>query len=214
MSKTPQHPLSGRGAEAVRNDQRILDSARAVFLANPDAPITAVAKHAGVGISALYSRYGSKDELLRKLCRDGLELFVSETEAALARARAGEDHWTVFADLMLRLTDADTTAMTVALAGKFAPTEDMFALGDYSNKVLGELYALVHDALRPDLDVLDVSFVLEMLTVVKGTAAERTSELRHRYLALILDGIRARDGQKLPGPPPSWQELSGRWVPR
>jgi AcrR family transcriptional regulator len=214
VSKTPQHPLSGRGAEATRNDRRILDSARAVFLANPDASITAVAKQAGVGISALYSRYGSKDELLRKLCRDGLALFVSETEAALARARAGEDHWTVFADLMRRLTDADTTAMTVALAGKFAPTEDMFALGDYSNKVLGELFTLVHDALRPDLDVLDVSFVLEMLTVVKGAAAERTSELRHRYLALILGGIRARDGQELPGPPPGWPELSGRWVPK
>ena len=28
-------------------------TARAVFVANPDAPIAAVAKHAGVGISAL-----------------------------------------------------------------------------------------------------------------------------------------------------------------
>ena len=51
-------PMSGRQAEAARNDQRILDSARAVFVADPGAPITAVAKHAGVGISALYTRYG------------------------------------------------------------------------------------------------------------------------------------------------------------
>src|SRR4029077_8865108 len=65
-------PMSGRQAEAARNDQRILDSARAVFVADPDAPITAVAKHAGVGISALYTRYGSKEELLRTLCTDGL----------------------------------------------------------------------------------------------------------------------------------------------
>src|SRR5579859_6847968 len=39
-------PLSGRQAEAARNDQRILESARAVFVADPGAPITAVAKHA------------------------------------------------------------------------------------------------------------------------------------------------------------------------
>ena len=79
--------MSGRQAEAARNDQRILDSARAVFVADPGAPITAVAKHAGVGISALYTRYGSKEELLRTLCTDGLLIVVSETEAALERVK-------------------------------------------------------------------------------------------------------------------------------
>src|SRR6266700_4847753 len=77
-------PMSGRQAEAARNDQRILDSARAVFVADPGAPITAVARHAGVGISALYTRYGSKEELLRRLCSDGLARFIAETQAALA----------------------------------------------------------------------------------------------------------------------------------
>ena len=42
--RQPHGPLSGRLAEAARNDQRILDSARAVFVADPGAPITAVAK--------------------------------------------------------------------------------------------------------------------------------------------------------------------------
>jgi hypothetical protein len=47
-------PLSGRKAQANRNDQVILDAARQVFIADPAAPISAVAKEAGVGISALY----------------------------------------------------------------------------------------------------------------------------------------------------------------
>ena len=46
--------VSGRRAQAARNDEKILASARAVFIDDPDAPITAVAKHAGVGISAIY----------------------------------------------------------------------------------------------------------------------------------------------------------------
>src|SRR5512135_1181302 len=112
MTETRPARLSGRRAQAARNDQLILDSARAVFIADPDAPITAVAKHAGVGISALYSRYGSKEELLRKLCHDGLQLFVDETEAALADER---DDWTAFADYMRRLVQADTSSMTLAL---------------------------------------------------------------------------------------------------
>ena len=125
--------MSGRRAEAARNDERILESARAVFLDDPEAPITAVAKHAGVGISALYSRYGSKEELLRKLCSDGLERFVTETEAALADDR---DDWTVYSDYMRRLVDADTSSMTLALAGSFTPTTEMFALAERANELV------------------------------------------------------------------------------
>src|SRR5437588_4878204 len=92
---TPRLP--GRQAEALRNDTVILESARAVFIADPGAPISAVAKHAGVGISALYKRYPSKDDLLRKLCSDGLARFIAETERALADTR---DPWTVLAEFM------------------------------------------------------------------------------------------------------------------
>ena len=70
-------PMSGRRAEAARNDRRILDAARAVFVADPGAPIAAVAEHAGVGISALYRRYASKEELLRRLCGDGLKVYLA-----------------------------------------------------------------------------------------------------------------------------------------
>src|SRR5262249_9440085 len=53
----PATPLPGRQAEAARNDQLILDAARAVFIAAPAAPVSEVAKRAGVGIAALYRRY-------------------------------------------------------------------------------------------------------------------------------------------------------------
>ncbi len=203
-------PLSGRRAQAARNDQLILESARAVFLADPEAPITAVAKHAGVGISALYTRYGSKEELLRKLCYDGLKRFVDETEAALADER---DDWTTFADYLRRLVDADTSSMTLALAGSFTPTEEMFALAERANQLLQGLFDRVKSALRPDLDVHDVSMIFELVAAVKLADRSRTEQLRRRYLGLILDGLRAGDRNELEGPPPSWRELNERWVP-
>ena len=52
--------------------------------ADPDAPISAVAEHAGVGISALYRRYENKEDLLRRLSGDGLRRYIAEAEAALA----------------------------------------------------------------------------------------------------------------------------------
>ena len=204
-------PMSGRQAEAARNDQRILDSARAVFVADPGAPITAVAKHAGVGISALYTRYGSKEELLRTLCTDGLLIVVRETEAALERVKKGDDHWPVFTDFMRSLADADTSSMTRALAGKFAPTPEMFALANRSSELMAELFGLIRDVLRPDLVLHDVSLVFELVAAIKFANPGRTTELRHRYLALILDGMRAADRVDLPGPPPDWPELSERW---
>ena len=204
-------PMSGRQAEAARNDQRILDSARAVFVADPGAPITAVARHAGVGISALYTRYGSKEELLRKLCTDGLLIVVNQTQAAIERVGKGDDHWQVFADFMRRLADADTSSMTRALAGKFAPTAEMFALANRSSALMEELFGLIRDALRPDLALHDVSLVFELVAAIKFADPARTAELRHRYLALILDGMRATDRGELPGPPPAWPEISERW---
>ena len=125
--------------------------------------------------------------------------------------QAGRDHWPVFADFMRNLADADTSSMTRAFAGKFAPTPEMFALANRSSELMAELFGLIRDVLRPDLELHDVSLVFELVAAIKFADPGRTTELRHRYLALILDGMRATDRGELPGPPPAWPELSERW---
>ena len=182
-------------------------------MADPGAPITAVAKHAGVGISALYTRYGSKEELLRTLCTDGLVIVTNETETAIERVNQGDDRWAVFTDFMRHLVEADTSSMTRAFAGKFAPTPEMFALANRSSQLFDRFFALIRDLLRPGIVTHDVSLVFELVAAIKFPSAERTTELRYRYLAVILDGLRADNKQNLPGPPPAWPELSERWVP-
>jgi AcrR family transcriptional regulator len=208
-------PLSGRRAQAARNDQLILESARAVFLADPGAPISEVARHAGVGISALYSRYASKEDLLRKLCRDGLQRFVDETEAALGDER---DPWTAFSEYMERLVDADTSSLTLALAGRFTPTEEMFALAERANRLTTRLFGRIKGVLRPGIEVHDLSLVFELIAAIKLGDRTRTQQLRRRYLAVVLDGLRSDDrpsggrmGNRLPGPGPRWEEINERW---
>src|SRR5258708_32234976 len=92
-------PLPGRQAEAARNDQLILDAARAVFIADPAAPVSGVAKRAGVGIAALYRRYPSKKDMLRCLSRGGLHRYITDAERALAD---DVDPWTAVAAIMRR----------------------------------------------------------------------------------------------------------------
>jgi AcrR family transcriptional regulator len=210
VEKKTQTPLSGRRAEAARNDRRILDAAREVFVADPSAPIAAVAARAGVGISALYRRYGSKEELLRRLCAEGQRQYIAEAEAALAEEG---DPWAAFSTFMRRIVDADTHSLVLHLAGTFVPTDEMYRNGqraeELNERVLERTKAA--GALRYDVEAVDIALLFEQLAAVRVADEARTRQLRHRYLALILDALRNSSGSPLPGPPPSWEEIGRRW---
>jgi hypothetical protein len=56
-----------------------------------------------------------------------------------------------------------------------------------------------------------VSLILEMLATIKVGDREHTKQLRRRYLAVILDGLRSDRNEPLPGPPPTDDEINERW---
>jgi AcrR family transcriptional regulator len=212
MEKKSRTALSGRRAEAARNDRRILEAAREVFVADPSVPIAAVAARAGVGIGALYRRYGSKEELLRRLCAEGQRQYIAEAEAALADEG---DPWVAFTGFMRRIVDADTHSLVLRLAGTFAPTDEMYRNGQRAEDLSVQLFERTRaaGAIRPDVEAIDITLLFEQLAAVRVTDEERTRQLRHRYLALILDALHAPSGAQLPGPPPSWDEIGRRWEP-
>src|SRR4029453_11893234 len=210
MMESTTRPLSGRAAQAARNDELILQAARGVFVSDPSAPIAAVAERAGVGISALYRRYGSKEELLRQLSGDGLRRYLAEAEAALADEG---DPWAALVGFMRRIVDADTHSLTLRLAGTFTPTED---LGRDASTAM-ELNVRLLDrtkaagAVRADLDVNDLSFLFEQVASVRLGDEVRTSQLRHGDLTLVLSALHTPSPEPLPGPPPTWEEIGSRW---
>jgi len=213
MDQNKPPSLPGRQREAARNDARILQAAREVFMADPDAPIAAVAARAGVGIGALYRRYGSKEDLLRQLSRDGLTRYIELVEAALADTR---DPGAAFAAFMRESVIADTHSLTLHLAGRYAPTEDLWRDGDRAAELTAELLARTQaaGALRLDITVGDMTMIFEQLAAVSVGDSERTLELRLRYLALFLIALQqTSDSSPLPGPPPAWPEISTRFSP-
>jgi AcrR family transcriptional regulator len=203
--------LSGRRGEARRNDATILESARAVFVADPDAPIAAVAEHAGVGMSALYRRYAGKEDLLRKLCGDGLQLYIDIATAALDDEEG--DQRLAFETFMRQIVEADTHTLTINLAGRFRPTAELGRKARMAEKLNERLVARWHAAgvLRRDVGAHDLSYVFEQLAGVQGATADRTDELRARYLALHLDSLRGPGHTRLPGPAPTGEEQRARW---
>jgi AcrR family transcriptional regulator len=210
MESSKGVPLSGRRAQAARNDVLILEAARAVFVADPGAPISAVAEHAGVGISAVYRRYENKEELLRRLCADGLARYVAAAEAALADSGAPA---AAFAEFMSAVVDANTHALTLRLAGTFESTDELRRAAARAEELTAQLLerAQAAGAIRADVTSEDLSCVFEQLAAIRVGDDERTSELRHRYLALQLDGLHGSHTSELPGRAPSWQEISRRW---
>ncbi|MFF5208165.1 TetR/AcrR family transcriptional regulator [Streptosporangium sp. NPDC000396] len=211
METTTTAPMSGRKAQAARNDQVILEAARAVFVADPGAPISAVAERAGVGISALYRRYASKEDLLRKLCSDGLKIYIAEAEAALADEG---DPWSAFTGFMRRIVDADTHSLTLNLAGTFTPDEGLHRDAVYAGELSTQIFRRAEEAgaLRPGLEVADMTMVFEQLAAIQLGDETRTSQMRHRYLALMLDAMHLASASPLPGPPPGVEEVNRRWT--
>jgi AcrR family transcriptional regulator len=208
-----QTRLSGRGAEAARNDEAILASAREVFVADPDAPVSAVAAHAGVGISSLYRRYESKEQLLRTLCGDGLTRYIEIARDAVAED-AG-DPWETFATFMRRIVAADVHALTRNLAGRFAPTPELGQAAFLADDLNQQLVERAHAAgvLRTDVTCEDLTYVFEQVSGVHGPTPARTAQLRARFLTLHLDSLRAPGHTPLPGPPPTADEQHARWNP-
>jgi AcrR family transcriptional regulator len=207
-------PLSGRKAQAARNDRVIVEAAREVFVADPTAPVAAVAERAGVGISALYRRYPSKEDLLRKLCTDGLQLYTAIVEKAVDDEG---DPWEAFATFMRDVVDADTHSITMALAGTFTPSPELYEMSTRAGRLNEELLARTRRAgvVRDDLDVGDLGALFEQLAVIHADDAARTRDLRHRYLTIILDGLRVPPAiTPLPSVAPTLEERGGRWAPR
>ena len=208
---TEAPPLNGRRAQAARNDEAILTAAREVFVADPSAPIAAVSQKAGVGISALYRRYPSKEELLATLCANGQQTYLAEAERALAERG---DPWQSYTGFLRRIVAADTHSLTVRLAGTFVPTAKHLADAADMRRLGQELFHRTRaaGAIRPDVTELDVGFLLELISQTRLGDADRTAELRQRFLGIIIDGLRPGSTSTLPGTAPSWAEQEQRWV--
>jgi AcrR family transcriptional regulator len=213
MTDDPRPPLSGRRAQAARNDGRILDAARAVFLADPEAPVSAVAARAGVGISALYRRYPSKEDLLRALAQDGLERFVADLEVALADPG---DPWDAYSACLARVLDGRSQALAQRLAGTFRTTPETVALAIRAGDLHSELHGRTQraGALRDDVTPGDVILLLETVMLLDVPAPDGGAALRRRYLALLLQALHAPARGPLPAPPPTDDVLAARWRAR
>jgi len=224
-ARSPQSS-HGRQAEARRNDLVVLEAARDVFTAQgAAAPVSAVAKRAGVGMGTLYRRYGSKTELLQRLC----VLAMQQALAAAAEALAAADPWTGLAGYIRACVGLRSGALA-SLAGQIETTAEMRETARLSMARAAEIVARAHDtgSLRADVTAMDITWLIEQFSRRAPDPVDPDEErnVRDRLLAIALAGLQAGllppAGQvpqapaapPLPGRPPSPAVYTSRWSPR
>ncbi|WP_219461941.1 TetR/AcrR family transcriptional regulator [Nonomuraea rhizosphaerae] len=200
----------GRQAEAARNDIRLLEAAHEVFTTQGfDAPVSAIAKRAGVGMGSLYRRYRTKEELLQRLCVIAVRRVVEAAEDGLAES----DPWEGLAVYVRRCVAARSGALA-PVAGTIEVTDEMLSATRHAMELAGRLVARAHEAgvLRADVSTLDVSLLVEQFSRPAPRPPTGTDHhVRERLLAIALDGLRAPGATPLPGDPPSTDWYEGRW---
>ncbi len=201
----------GRHAEGARNDQVLLDAAREVFARHgASATVAAIAERAGLGIGSLYRRYGSKTELLQRLC----VLSMEQSIAAATDALAILDPTEALIIYIHTCVDQRTGALA-PLAGTIETTPEMWTLARTGRQLSDRIIDRAHldGHLRPDVTAVDISWLIEQFarTAPPSTADDTSRTVHERLLTIAIDGLRTGTPHSLPGHPPTAVHYEQRW---
>src|SRR5579864_6632399 len=189
VSEDTERPLR---ADARRNRERILASARAAFAESGDAvQIDDVAHHAGVGVGTVYRHFPTKQALLTELVRQTFRLF---TGWALEALEAGGEPFALIEGLLRRIAETAAgdagvqyaLASTAGQAWTEAPAEQ-----DELIAVIAELTGRARRAgtIHPGIEAIDIAMLICGVVSVMGP---RPGFHWRRHLELVIDTLRVR----------------------
>lgn len=199
-------------ADARRNLNRIIATAREMFVEDGlDVPMEAIARRAGVGVGTLYRRFPDRGELIAAVAAYTFRAVLADLRAATAGSPTA---WDAFVKL---LTGSENLLLTVHLA--FLSPQAWTAVHvapesrDIHREMMTALDRLVLDArgegsIRADVGPGDVLSLVSLVLGAPSEAADADGRVRaQRWLGLVLDGLRASPGSRLPGTPVTLGDL-------
>lgn len=180
MTGTAERPLR---RDAQVNHDRIVAAARDAFAeGGVDVSMDEIARRAGVGVGTIYRNFPAKDDLLDAVLEDAIDRLV----AILRKALELEDAWEGF---RLYLENAlDLHARNRGLKQLFA-VRGVDRARRRMRPLAGRLIARAQEqgSLRADFKPEDLRLVFRSA----GAVIEYDPGSRRRFLALLLDGLRA-----------------------
>jgi AcrR family transcriptional regulator len=203
--------------DAARNRERILNAARELFAERGlGVTLNDIAHHAGVGVGTVYRRFPDKAQLVDAL----FEQRVDDLVGLMTAAVGDPDPWRGLAGFLERSLElqADDLALKDLLLGAPGQPARIARIRSQLMPRAAQLVQRLHEAgeLRPGIAPQDFAIVQLMIGAVIDVSHDAAPELWRRYLAILLDGLRAHPGKpgRLPAPPvppDRLDEVMGRW---
>ncbi len=195
-------------ADAERNRRRILDAARLVFAEQGiEAPMSAVAREAGVGAATLGRRFPTREELVTATFSDELGWFASVVDAA----SRDSDPWRGFCWLVeqacarqagdLGFTDVLTRTFPRMMPFEARRAAVMERFTDLVTR------AQASGRLRADFTPEDLPLVLLAHAGVVAVTSDAAPTAGPRLVAYLLQSFAHPQAQALP-PPPTPRQMS------
>ncbi|WP_022883876.1 TetR/AcrR family transcriptional regulator [Glaciibacter superstes] len=194
-----EHLVRPKRRDAALNNERLVQAAREVFARQGlSATLEDIAKHAGIGVGTVYRNFASKKEIVETLYDAAIDSALADAQTALEI----EDPWVAIVSFfeVTAANQAQDRGLCETFLGHdgFGPNEP---IAEKLVAVLSPLFDRASQAgvLREGVTVTDIGPIFAMLNSVYRMSNARP-DLWRRYLALMLDGLRASDRPALPLP--------------
>jgi AcrR family transcriptional regulator len=177
-------------ADAVRNRERVLEAAKAVFSAGgPDASLEAVARAAGVGIGTLYRHFPTREALFEAVYRREVQQLADLAEELKQEAKPIDAlrHW-MRSNVKFVATKK---GMSAALALAAYKNSELFSFSfDRLTRAVGGLLdrAIAAGEIRDDISPEDLLRALIGMCHMHDQPGWQTSVLR--LVDVFIDGLR------------------------
>jgi AcrR family transcriptional regulator len=188
LEKGPRKPR----ADAIRNRERVLEAAKAVFSAGgPDASLEAVARAAGVGIGTLYRHFPTREALFEAVYRREVQQLADLAEQLKQETKPVDAlrHW-MRSNVKFVATKK---GMSAALALAAYKNSELFSYSfERLTRAVGELLdrAIAAGEIRDDISPEDLLRALIGMCYIQDQPGWQTSVLR--LVDVFIDGLRNR----------------------
>ncbi|SDI76539.1 transcriptional regulator, TetR family [Frankineae bacterium MT45] len=200
----------GLRSDAKSNRERILAAAAQAFAEEGlSISLVEIARRAGVGNATLHRNF-TKEQLVQELFED----WFARRQAVAAQALADPDAWHGLVSFLEDVLVVGTRNRAIRPLFAIRPQwRERF------RALIGELLQRAQQSgqARPDLTAEDVFLVMLGILRTMGITAETAPEQWRRHLAVVLDGMKSRNADRLPGLSVSAQQLDselGEWSDR
>src|SRR5467141_3827331 len=192
MAARSAEPVRRPRADAVRNRERVLEAAKAIFsMGGPDASLEAVARRAGVGIGTLYRHFPTREALFEAVYRREVEQ-LGELAEQLKSEAAPVDALRRWLRSNVEFV-ATKKGMSAALAVAVHGSSELYAYTfDRLTKAVGALLdrAVASGEIRSDISPEDLLRALVGMCYMHDQPGWQKSVMR--LVDVFVDGLRVQ----------------------